>query len=49
MDLDWGFWIKAAVLTVGTFGGCLALYQGLILPVKWLHPFFGLKSRTPSG
>ena len=48
MDWDWGFWPKAALLTAGTFGGCLLLYQFLILPVKWIHPFFGLKS-TPTS
>lgn len=45
MELDWGFWVKAGLLTVGTFGGCLLLYQAVILPVKWLHPFFGLKAK----
>jgi glucan biosynthesis protein C len=43
MDLEWGLWTKATLLTLGTFGGCLILYQFLILPFKWLHPMFGLK------
>ena len=47
-ELDWGFWSKAGLLTVGTFGGCLLLYQFVILPLKWLHPFFGLKPKRPS-
>jgi len=47
MDLDWGFWVKALLLSAGTFGGSLLLYQGIILPIKWLHPFFGLKSKKP--
>ena len=47
MDWDWGFWPKATLLTAGTFGGCLLLYQFFILPVKWIHPFFGLKP-TPT-
>lgn len=45
MNLNWGFWPKAAILTAGTFGGCLVLYQFVILPIKWLHPFFGLKKK----
>ena len=45
MNLNWGFWPKAAILTAGTFGGCLMLYQLVILPIKWLHPFFGLKKK----
>lgn len=50
MGLDWGFWAKAAFLTAGTFGGCLLLYQFVILPVPWLHPVFGLKPlRKASG
>jgi hypothetical protein len=48
MDLNWGFWTKALVLLTGTFGGCLLLYQFVILPVKWLHPFFGLKPKRPA-
>ncbi|MCO5724594.1 acyltransferase family protein [Robiginitalea marina] len=47
MDLPWGFPVKATILGLGTFGGCLILYQGLILPLKWLHPFFGLKATAP--
>jgi hypothetical protein len=43
MDLDWGFLPKAVILTIGTFGGCLLLYQLVILHFKWLHPLFGLK------
>ncbi|MDM9631401.1 acyltransferase family protein [Robiginitalea aurantiaca] len=43
MDLNWGFWPKAFMLTFGTFGGCYLLYQLVILPLPWLHPFFGLK------
>ena len=49
MDLDWGFWVKALLLSTGTFGGSLLLYQGIILPIKWLHPFFGLKSKKPTN
>ena len=44
-DMDWGFWSKATILTLGTFGGCLLIYQFVILPVKWLHPVFGLKPK----
>ena len=47
-ELDWGFWSKAGLLTVGTFGGCLLLYHFAILPLKWVHPFFGLKPKRPS-
>lgn len=45
MDLGWGLWPKAAILTAGTFGGCFLLYQFVILPVALLHPFFGLKKK----
>ena len=45
MNLDWGFWTKASLLTLGTFGGCLLLYQFLILPLKWIHPYFGIKPK----
>ncbi len=44
-DLDLGFWAKAGILTIGTFGGCLILYQWVILPIRWLHPLLGLKPR----
>lgn len=43
MNLDWGFWPKAVVLIVGTFGFSWAIYHWIILPIKWLHPLFGLK------
>ena len=46
MGKDWGFWPKATLLTTGTFLGCFLLYQFLILPIKWLHPFFGLKKMS---
>ena len=49
MDLNWGFWAKALYLTVGTFGGCLLLYQLVILPIPWLHPVFGLKPKKPKA
>jgi len=47
MDLEWGFWVKALLLTAGTFGGSLLLYQGVIAPLKWLHSFFGIKPKNP--
>ena len=43
MDQDWGFWGEFTLLTLGTFMGCLMLYQFVILPVRLLHPLFGLK------
>lgn len=43
MNLDWGFWPKATLMVVGTFGICWLIYDLIILRVKWLHPLFGLK------
>ena len=45
MNLDWGLAPKFAILTIGTFGGSWLLYEGLIKPVRFLHPVFGLKPR----
>ena len=49
MGLNWGFWTKAIVLSIGTFGGCLLIYQLVIIPVKWFHPLFGLKPLKKSS
>lgn len=43
LGTDWGFWPRFLLLTVGTFGGSWLIYQGIILPLKPLHPLFGLK------
>lgn len=43
MDLDWGFWSKASIMTAGTFGVSLLLYEFVIRRLVWLRPFFGLK------
>jgi hypothetical protein len=47
MNLDWGFWPKFMILTLGTFGGSWAVYQLIILPLRPLHALFGLKPKTP--
>ena len=46
MDLDWGFWPKFFILTIGTFAGCWLIYHFLILKIKFLHPLFGLKKQA---
>ena len=50
MDRDWGFWAEFGLLTLGTFGVSLLIYQFVILPVRPLHPLFGLKPlKRPLG
>lgn len=44
MELDWGFWSKASIMVLGTFGISLFLYEFIIRRVVWFRPFFGLKS-----
>lgn len=43
MDMNWGLTPKFTILTLGTFGGAWLLYEGLIKPIPFLHPLFGLK------
>lgn len=43
MDLEWNFFVKASILTLGTFGISWLIYHFVILPITWLHPLFGLK------
>ncbi|MEQ9403475.1 MAG: acyltransferase family protein [Cyclobacteriaceae bacterium] len=42
-DLDWGFWSKFLILTLGTFLGSWILYEFLIRRLFFLHPLFGMK------
>ncbi len=46
MDLDWSFFTKATLLTIGTFGGSWLLYEFLIRRIKPLRPLFGLKKKA---
>ncbi len=43
IDLEWGFWSKFIILTIGTFGGSWLIYEFLIRRVFFLRPVFGLK------
>lgn len=43
MDLDWGLFYKATILTIGTFGISFVIYHFIILKIPILHPLFGLK------
>ncbi len=43
IDLEWNFLTKASILVVGTFGFSWLLYHFVILPIRPLHPLFGLK------
>ena len=43
IDLEWNFFTKAGILVMGTFGLSWFIYHFLILPIRPLHPFFGLK------
>ncbi|NAY92052.1 acyltransferase family protein [Muricauda sp. JGD-17] len=43
IHLEWGFLLKATILTIGTFGISWLIYHLIILPLPWLHPLFGLK------
>lgn len=49
LGTGWGFWPKCLILLGGTFGGSWLLYQYVILPIRPLHPFFGLKPQKPRG
>nr|WP_299341395.1 acyltransferase family protein [Allomuricauda sp.] len=49
MDLEWNFFSKASILTLGTFGISWLIYHFIILPIGWLHPLFGLKKARPIG
>ena len=45
-DLDWSFLPKFLLLGAGTFLGCWILYDLVILRIRLLHPFFGLKQTS---
>ena len=42
-DLNWGFWLKFTLLSIGTFTISWIIYHFLILKIKFIHPLFGLK------
>lgn len=46
MDLNWGLAPKFTVMTLGTFLLSWLLYDFVILRIRVLHPFFGLKPKT---
>ena len=46
MDLEWGLLAKGLILVVGTFGISWLIYHFVILPIKPIHPLFGLKRAT---
>ncbi|MHA7056542.1 acyltransferase family protein [Aquimarina sp. M1] len=43
MNLNWSFFSKFMLLTVGTFGISWMIYDWIILKIPILHPLFGLK------
>lgn len=43
MNLHWGFWAKASIMVLGTFGLSWLIYHFFILKIRFLHPLFGLK------
>ena len=47
MNLNWGFFPKAIILIIGTFGLSWLIYDLVILRINFLHPLFGLKKRKP--
>ncbi len=46
IDLPWGFFIKALILLIGTFGISWILYEFLIRRWTWIRPLFGLKGKS---
>ncbi len=48
MDLEWNFLTKATILVVGTFGFSWVIYHFIVLPIRPLHPLFGLKKARSS-
>lgn len=47
INLKIGFWPKALILILGTFGLSWTIYHFIILPIPLLHPLFGLKKVVP--
>ncbi|MDC8004295.1 acyltransferase family protein [Aureisphaera galaxeae] len=49
MNLEWNFFIKAGLMTLGTFLISWMIYDLIILRIPLLHPVFGLKKqkKTP--
>lgn len=47
-DLEWNFLTKATILAVGTFGFSWLIYHFVIVPIRPLHPLFGLKKADTS-
>jgi hypothetical protein len=45
MHLDWGFWPKFILMTVGTFGVAWLIYELFIRRWRWIRPLFGLKGK----
>ena len=48
IDLEWNLLTKATILSVGTFGCSWLIYHFVILPLRPLHPLFGLKKASTS-
>lgn len=48
MDLEWNLASKGILMVLGTFGISWMIYHFIILPLKPLHPFFGLKKNNTS-
>jgi hypothetical protein len=46
MDVDMAFWPKFAILSVGTFGGCLIVYELCIRRWKVMRFLFGMKNNS---
>jgi hypothetical protein len=46
MELNLGFWPKAAIMVFGTFMGSFVLYEYFIKRISFVRPLFGLKPKN---
>jgi hypothetical protein len=49
MNKSWGFWTKASLLVLLTFGVTWLIYEVGIRRWRWIRPFFGIKESTSQG
>lgn len=45
-NANMGFFIKFAIMIIGTFGGCYILYEYGIRRSAWIRPLFGMKKKN---
>ena len=41
--LQLGPWLEPGLVLAGTVAGCAAIHHWLVLPMRWLHPLFGVQ------